>query len=91
MAISDHDKQTFCMMLQAFNNQALHLIQGTDTHSGEEVTCVCMTISKTGKLPKGPEEILCIPLARLFKGDPGADVTLPELTATPANPENKGN
>jgi len=81
MAINDKDKQTFGSIVHALANDALVMVSCTDKRTGADVTCLCAAIAKTGTTPQTAADLKFLPLARLFQGDPGDEILVPNEEA----------
>ncbi len=87
MPISDRDKQAFGYLVQALANQSLVLVSCTDKKTGDDVTCLCAALTKTGELPKDAADLRFVPLARLFQDRPEDEIFVPGAEAV-TDPDN---
>jgi len=72
MAIPNHHKENFEMMLQAFQHGHLALLQCKDIKTGEAVTVICANFrDKQGRYNQ-------VPFAKMFTGNPYEEVSPPE-------------
>lgn len=76
MPITDREKETFAQLVRAMANQAVALVSCTDKNTGEAVTCLCAALSRTEK-PQTAADLKFLPLAKLFSGDPGDEIFIP--------------
>jgi hypothetical protein len=77
MAIAKGYKANFETLLKAMSNGDALLMECKDAKTGKPVfvVCACYHDAKT-------EEIVTVPLAKLFDGNPYEELTPPEIEAT---------
>jgi hypothetical protein len=73
MALKPGDVSNFETIKRAFKNRDVALMECTDAVTGEYVAVICAVQEEEG------DNVAMVPLARMFAGNPYAEVLPPEI------------